>query len=136
MREWVCGAGVMLLMLATTGAAAQPGAPPAAGDAGASVTGTWVMLLSGHQVGLELEDKSGTLEGTVFIMGQRVLVDGTIADRAFSLTSDAEIGDTQSHGATVKLTITGTHKADDTLEGEIELPRGPMTWTAERLKKP
>jgi hypothetical protein len=101
-----------------------------------SLTGTWVILLEGHQVGLEVEDKSGTLEGTLYIMGQRVLVDGTVKDGAFILTSDAQVGDTQSHGATVKMKITGQHKSDDTLEGEIELPRGPMKWTAERLKKP
>ena len=49
---------------------------------------------------------------------------------------DAEVGTTRSGGATVKMRLTGTHKADDTLEGEIELPHGPMAWTAERLKQP
>jgi hypothetical protein len=101
-----------------------------------SLTGTWVILLEGHQVGLEVEDKSGTLEATLHIMGQRVLLDGTVKERAFTLTSDAQVGDTHSNGATVKMQIRGTHKADDTLEGEIDLPRGPMKWTAERLKKP
>jgi hypothetical protein len=101
-----------------------------------SLTGTWVILLEGHQVGLEVEDKAGTLEGTLYIMGQRVPVDGTVKDDAFMLTSDAQVGDTQSHGAMVKMKITGQHKPDDTLEGEIDLPRGPMKWTAERLKKP
>jgi hypothetical protein len=94
------------------------------------------MLLEGHQVGLEVEDKAGTLEGTLYIMGQRVPVDGTVKDGAFMLSSDAQVGDTQSHGAMVKMKITGQHKPDDTLEGEIDLPRGPMKWTAERLKKP
>lgn len=101
-----------------------------------AIDGTWVILLEGHQVGLELEDKSGTLEGTLYIMGQRVPVDGTLKDGAFTLTSDASVGDSQSHGALVKMRIAGTHKADDTLEGTIDLPRGPSTWTAERLKKP
>ncbi len=101
-----------------------------------SLTGTWVILLEGHQVGLEVEDKSGTLEATLHIMGQRVLLDGTVKDRTFTLTSDAQVGDTHSNGATVKMQIRGTHKADDTLEGEIDLPRGPMKWTAERLNKP
>ena len=52
------------------------------------------------------------------------------------LSSDAQVGDTQSHGATVKMKITGQHKPDDTLEGEIDLPRGPMKWTAERSRNP
>ena len=43
-----------------------------------SLSGTWVMLLEGHQVGLEVEDKAGTLEGTLYIMGQRVPVDGIV----------------------------------------------------------
>ena len=120
---------------------AQPAAPETRAAAeqqeeARSLTGTWVMLLEGHQVGLEVEDKSGTLEGTLYIMGQRVPVDGSVKEGAFILTSDAQVGDTQSHGATVKMKITGQHKPDDTLEGEIELPRGPMKWTAERLKKP
>jgi hypothetical protein len=101
-----------------------------------SLSGTWVMLIEGHQVGLEVEDKAGTLEGTLYIMGQRVPVDGTVQEGSFMLTSDAQVGDTQSHGATVKMKITGQHKPDDTLEGEIDLPHGPMKWTAERLKKP
>ena len=69
-------------------------------------------------------------------MGQRVPLDGDVRDGAFTLTSDAQVGDTQSHGATVKMKLSGTHKPDDTLEGSIDLPRGPMKWTAERLKKP
>lgn len=117
------------VILAVSPGRAQEKAPPA-------ISGTWVMLIEGHQVGLEVEDKSGTLEGTLYIMGQRVPVDGTLKESAFTLTSDAAVGDSQSHGATVKMRIVGTHKADDTLEGTIDLPRGPSPWTAERLKKP
>jgi hypothetical protein len=118
------------------GAAAQSTAGGESKGEPRSLTGTWVMLLEGHQVGLEVEDKAGTLEATLHIMGQRVLLDGELKDNAFTLTSDAQVGTTQSGGATVKMRLTGTHKADDTLEGEIELPHGPMTWTAERLKQP
>jgi len=119
--------------------AAAAGAQPATGernDEPRSLTGTWVMLLEGHQVGLEVEDKAGTLEATLFIMGQRVLLDGEVKDNAFTLTSDAQVGTSHSGGETVKMKLTGTHKADDTLEGAIDLPHGPMQWTAERLKKP
>jgi hypothetical protein len=134
-----CALGLTLTMMAATvyaEAGPSPESQAEKKEEPRGLTGTWVILLEGHQVGLEVEDKSGTLEGTLYIMGQRVLVDGTVKDGAFILTSDAQVGDTQSHGATVKMKITGQHKPDDTLEGEIELPRGPMKWTAERLKKP
>jgi hypothetical protein len=134
-----CALGLVLTMMAATIYADAGGPSESQGEPKQeprNLTGTWVMLLAGHQLGLEVEDKSGTLEGTVYIMGQRVPVDGSITDGAFILTSDTQVGDTQSHGATVKMKITGQHKPDDTLEGEIELPRGPMKWTAERLKKP
>jgi len=95
-----------------------------------------VILLEGHQVGLEVEDKSGTLEATLYIMGQRVPLDGELKDNRFTLTSDAQVGTSQSGGAMVTMKLEGTYKADDTLEGTIDLPHGPMQWTAERLKKP
>jgi hypothetical protein len=130
--RWACTVGCVAAAL--TVARAQQAAGPATAEP--SLTGTWVILLEGHQVGLEVEDKSGTLEATLYIMGQRVPLDGTVKDGAFVLASDAQVGDSQSHGATVKMRLSGTHKTDDTLEGEIDLPRGPMKWTAERLKQP
>ncbi len=132
--RWACALGFVLVAIGPV--FAQSAAPAEKTDEPRSLTGTWVMLLEGHQVGLEVEDKSGTLEGTVYIMGQRVPVDGQLKDNVFTLTSDAQVGDAQSHGATVKMKISGQHKPDDTLEGEIDLPRGPLKWTAERLKKP
>jgi hypothetical protein len=131
MKTWLTGLLWAVVVAAAPGVAQEQAARPA-------ISGTWVMLIEGHQVGLEVEDKdnSGTLEGTLYIMGQRVPVDGTVKNGSFTLTSDAQVGDSQSHGATVKMHITGTHTADDTLEGSIDLPRGPMKWTAERLKKP
>ena len=135
MRQGMSVYALALVMMAAVHAGAQPAAPETQ-DAPRSLTGTWVILLEGHQVGLEVEDKTGTLEATLYIMGQRVPLDGAVKDDAFTLTSDAQVGDSQSHGALVKMKLTGTHKPDDTLEGEIDLPRGPMKWTAERLKKP
>ena len=138
MPQWTrrCALGLVLTMTAATVYAEAGRTQAEKKEEPRSLTGTWVILLEGHEVGLEVEDKSGTLEGTLYIMGQRVPVEGSMTDGAFILTSDAQVGDTQSHGATVKMKITGQHKPDDTLEGEIELPRGPMKWTAERLKKP
>jgi hypothetical protein len=130
--------GVLTLVLALAlagGARAQEPGPSGQAAAAPSLTGTWVMLLQGHQVGLEIEQKDEVLMGTLYIMGQRVPVDGEVTDRAFTLASDSQIGDANSH-TTVPIKITGTHKEDDTLEGEIGMSRGPMKWTAERLKKP
>jgi hypothetical protein len=130
--------GVLTLVLALAlagGTRAQEPKPSEPAAEAPSLTGTWVMLLQGHQVGLEIEQKDTVLMGTLYIMGQRVPVDGEVADRTFTLASDSQIGDANSH-VTVPIKITGTHKADDTLEGEIGMSRGPMKWTAERLKKP
>jgi len=125
---------VLVLGLAGGGAAQEPRPSESAAEA-PSLSGTWVMLLEGHQVGLEIEQKEKVLLGTLHIMGQRVPVDGEVTDRAFTLASDSQIGDANSH-TMVPITITGIHRPDDTLEGEIGMSRGPMKWTAERLKKP
>lgn len=133
-RKWMVA--VVVVLLAGAGEAwAQP-RETTPGEDGRSLTGTWVILLEGHQVGLEVDDKAGTLEATLYIMGQQVPLDGQVKDHAFTLTSDAQVGTSHSGGATVTMKLTGTHKADDTLEGTIDLPHGPMAWTAERLKKP
>jgi hypothetical protein len=132
-RRWAGAVGLVIVVAA--GAGAQP-APGEQKDEPRSLTGTWVILLEGHQVGLEVEDKSGTLEATLHIMGQRVLLDGEAEDDTFTLTSDAQVGTKDSGATTVKMKLAGTHKADDTLEGTMDLPHGPMKWTAERLKKP
>src|SRR5262245_59152150 len=131
--RWAGAVGLVIMLAAA--ASGQP-APGEKQDEPRSLTGTWVILLEGHQVGLEVEDKSGTLEATLYIMGQRVPLDGEVNDNAFTLTSEAQVGTNQSGGATVKMKLSGTHKADDTLEGTMDLPHGPMNWTAERLKKP
>jgi hypothetical protein len=132
--SWALALGLVLATM-MVGASAQSAPGEKQGDP-PSLTGTWVILLEGHQVGLEVEDKSGTLEATLYIMGQRVPLDGEVKDNAFSLTSDAQVGTHDSGGTMVKMRLAGTHKPDDTLEGTIDLPHGPMKWTAERLKKP
>ena len=126
---------VAIVMLLAGGGVAQEAKPSEKAEEAPSLTGTWVMLLRGHQVGLEIEQKERVLMGTLYLMGQRVPVDGEVVDRAFTLASDSQIGDANAH-TTVPIKITGTHKPDDTLEGEIGMSRGPMKWTAERLKKP
>lgn len=130
------GAVVLAMVLALGASGAGQSTTGGEQNEARSLTGTWVILLEGHQVGLEVEDKAGTLEATLYIMGQRVPLDGAVENGAFTLTSDAQVGDAQAHGSTVKMKLAGTHKPDDTLEGTIDLPRGPMKWTAERLKTP
>jgi hypothetical protein len=100
-----------------------------------SVAGVWLILMEGHQVGLGLEQEGAKLTGTLQIMGKNVPVDGDFIDSTLTLTGDAAVG---AHGdrQTVPLKITATLKDDGTLEGEMNTARGPMKWTAERLKPP
>lgn len=100
-----------------------------------SIAGTWVILLEGHQVGLGLEQNGTTVTGTLVIMGKNVPVDGEFIHPRLTLAGDAQVG---LHGdqQTAPMKITGTLKEDGTLEGLMDTARGPMKWTAERLKPP
>jgi hypothetical protein len=97
-----------------------------------NVAGTWNISLHGHQVALVLEQEGRTITGTLMIMGKDVAVDGTFSDRVLSLTG----ADAVDHAGqeTVPMKLTATLKDDGTLDGEISTARGPMKWTAERLK--
>jgi hypothetical protein len=97
------------------------------------IAGTWIVLLQGHQIGLEVEQRDGTLTGSLYLSGQPVPVDGTIEGRAFSLAINAEHLEATGMAAT---TLTGTYKEDDTLDGEMTLHSGTWPVTAERMKKP
>lgn len=108
---------------------------PQQSSAPANVAGTWIILLEGHQVGLGLEQDGRTVTGTLQIMGTNVPVDGEFVDRTLTLTGQGAVG---SHGddKTVPLRLRATLKDDGTMEGEMNTARGPMKWTAERLKPP
>ena len=99
------------------------------------VTGTWVMLVSGHQIGLELEQKGTKVEGIMHAMGQRILLVGEYADRKLTLKGERP-EDQLVHGDTEAGPITGTMLDDGTLEGELSTNKGRMKWTGERFKKP
>ena len=103
---------LVLVGIVGVGAAAQSTAGGEPKGEPRSLTGTWVMLLEGHQVGLEVEDKAGTLEATLHIMGQRVLLDGELKDNAFTLTSDAEVGTTDD-GLLLTITSRGGFPTED-----------------------
>jgi hypothetical protein len=98
-----------------------------------NVAGTWNISLHGHQVALVLEQDGRTITGTLMIMGKDVAVDGTFSDRSLSLTAAGAVAD-HAGEETVPMKLTATLKDDGTLDGEISTARGPMKWTAERLK--
>ena len=100
------------------------------------VTGVWVMMLEGHQIGLELEQKGDTVEGIMHPMGQRILLVGTYADRKLILKGERP-EDQLPHGhGTDAGPITATMLDDGTLEGELPTNKGRRKWTGERFKKP
>lgn len=99
------------------------------------VSGEWTMLVEGHQMGLELEQKGDKVEGVMLAMGRRVLLVGDYVDRRLTLK-----GERPEDGAGASDSkagpIVATMKDDGTLEGELSTNRGRTTWTGERLKKP
>lgn len=100
------------------------------------VTGVWIMLVAGHQIGLELEQKDTKVEGVMLAMGRRVLLVGTYEGRALTLKGERPedgAGHTDGSGAGP---IVATMQDDGTLVGELSTNQGRTKWTGERLKKP
>jgi hypothetical protein len=100
------------------------------------VSGVWIMLLEGHQVGLELEQTGTTVKGVLQIMGSRQLLEGTYEDRTLTLKGEkSEDGSSGPHGDPKAGPITARMLDDGTLEGELSTNRGRTKWTGERLPK-
>lgn len=100
------------------------------------VTGVWVMMLEGHQIGLELEQKGEKVEGIMHPMGMRLLLIGTYVDRKLTLKGERpEDQLPHGHGSEAG-PITATMLDDGTLEGELSTNKGRRKWTGERFKKP
>ena len=100
------------------------------------VSGVWIMLIEGHQVGLELEQKDTTVKGVMLAMGQRQLLEGTYIDRELTLKAEkGEDGTGGPHGSRTAGPITATMLDDGTLEGELSTNKGRTKWTGERLQK-
>jgi hypothetical protein len=100
------------------------------------VTGVWIMLIEGHQVGLELEQEGATVKGVILVMGQRQLLEGTYRDRELILKGEkTEDGSPGPHGSVTAEPITASMLDDGTLEGEVSTNRGRTKWTGERLQK-
>jgi hypothetical protein len=100
------------------------------------VTGVWVMLVAGHQIGLELEQKGTKVEGVMHAMGQRILLVGDYVDRKLTLKGERPEDQLTHGGETQAGPITATMLDDGTLEGELSTNKGRTKWTGERFKKP
>ena len=99
------------------------------------VTGTWVLNIESHQLGLELEQKDSKVEGVLHAMGQRILLVGTYVDRKLVLKGERP-EDQLPHGGSDAGPITATMLEDGTLEGELSTNHGRTKWIGERFKKP
>lgn len=109
--------------------AQEPLAPGSLSD----VTGTWIMLVAGHQIALELEQQDARVEGVMHAMGQRILLIGEYKDRALTLKGERP-EDGSGHDGKGE-PIVATMLDDGTLEGMLTTNRGRTKWTGERFKK-
>ena len=100
------------------------------------VSGVWIMLIEGHQVGLELEQNDTVVQGVMLMLGQRLLLEGTFVERTLTLKGEkSEDTPPAPHGGGPAGPITARMLDDGTLEGELTTNRGRTTWTGERLQK-
>lgn len=122
-----------VLAFATT-APAQTAKP---GGSLTDVTGVWVMLVAGHQIGLELEQKGTVVEGVMLAMGQRILLVGDYLDRTLTLKGEkpADGAPAPHAGGPGSGPITARMLDDGTFEGELSTTQGRTKWTGERLQK-
>ena len=97
------------------------------------VTGTWVMLLAGHQMALELEQKDTRVEGVLHQMGQRILLIGEYKDRTLTLKGERPEDGAGHDGKGGP--IVAAMLDNGTLEGELSTNHGRHKWTGERFKK-
>ena len=129
MRKAIACVNALVVLAAIAGSAQEPAPATNLTD----VTGTWVMLLEGHQIALELEQKDGKVEGVMHAMGQRILLVGDYADRQLTLKGERP-EDGIAHGGEGG-PIVAKMLDDGTLEGELSTNRGRSKWTGERFKK-
>jgi|CXWL01.1.fsa_nt_gi hypothetical protein len=129
MKTIACWFAVLAL---TTTAAAQNAKP---NGSLTDVTGVWIMLVSGHQIGLELEQKGAVVEGVMLAMGQRILLVGDYADRTLTLKGEKPVDGAPHAGGPGSGPITAKMLDDGTFEGELSTNQGRTKWTGERLQK-
>jgi hypothetical protein len=128
-KTLVVALSLTLLPLALSAQSKPPGSL-------SDVSGVWIMLIEGHQVGLELEQKDTEVKGVILMMGQRQLLEGTYIERTLTLKGE-KTDDTPpaKHGGAPGGPITARMLDDGTLEGELTTNRGLTKWTGERLQK-
>lgn len=127
------------VLVATVSAGPTAQAPTPAQGSLTDVTGVWTMLVEGHPIGLELEQKGTKVEGVMLAMGRRVLLVGDYVERTLTLKGERpEDGAGTAHGGEAGKDAPGpivaTMKDDGTLDGELSTNRGRAKWTGERLK--
>jgi hypothetical protein len=135
------------LALALVGALASTPAWAEADGKTPDLSGTWTMSLIGDHViplGLSLKQEGAALSGTLTMMGKDIPMKGELANGAFTLTGSATMmmrdhaaaeGTPAAQPSLMPMKFTGTVQKDGTLAGELAGPRGPMKWTADRLKE-
>jgi hypothetical protein len=122
-----------LVTIVATVSQAQPSKPA---NSLTDLTGVWIMLIEGHQVGLELEQTDTVVKGVMLAMGQRQLLEGTYVDRKLTLKAEKNPdGSAGPHGSPHAGPIVARMLDDGTLEGELSTNRGRTKWTGERLQK-
>ena len=100
------------------------------------VTGVWIMMVEGHQIGLELEQKGTIVKGVMLVMGQRQLLEGTYVDRMLTLKGEkTEDGPPPPASDLHAGPIEARMLDDGTLDGELSTNKGRRKWTGERLQK-
>jgi len=130
LKTMVCTLAVMMF---TATASAQTAKPKGSLS---DVTGVWIMLVAGHQIGLELEQKGTVVEGVMLAMGQRILLIGDYVDRKLTLKGEkpADGAPAPHAGGPGASPITARMLDDGTFEGELTTSQGPTKWTGERLQ--
>ena len=117
------------------GLLSMPGGQEAKAGSLTDVGGVWVMMVEGHQIGLELDQKGDKVEGIMHAMGQRILLVGTYVDRKLTLKGERP-EDQLPHGNSDAGPITAMMLDNGMLEGELSTNKGRTKWTGERFKKP
>lgn len=103
------------------------------------VAGTWNMTLMSHQVGMVLEQKDTAVTGTLMLMGKDVPLEGQFVDGKLTVNGKgALMGAPPEHGGEaakpMPIKLTAKLLEDGTLDGEMDTAKGPVKWTAERLR--
>ncbi len=110
-----------------------------------NLTGSWKFSMHGDHVipgGLTLEQEGTKVKGIFMFMNNDIPVQGEFAGGVVSLSANARMQfrgpggeDHGGGGEDKKMKIEGKMIEDGTLSGEMEGPRGPIHWTAERFKE-